>query len=286
VSTHSHALAPSPSARPVRGPSAYGGGFRRFVQLTWLIAVTDFRLTYFGSMLGYLWSLARPLLLFGVLYVVFSEIVRFGDDIESYPVVLLLNIVLFTFFAEATQNSVQSVVNRENLVRKMQFPRMVIPLSTVLTAAFNLVLNLLAVFVFVLAYGIEPRWTWLLLPLLLLPLVALTAATAMLLSSLYVRFRDVAPIWGVFSQLLFWGTPIFYTIEVVPESVRRALLLNPLADILEQARAWVIDPAAPAAVEAIGGGGWLLLPIGILIGVCALGLWVFEHEAPRIAERL
>jgi ABC-2 type transport system permease protein len=281
-----HALTPSPHARPVRGPSAYGGGWRRFLHLTWLIAVTDFRLTYFGSVLGYFWSLVRPLLLFGVLYLVFSEIVRFGDDIPSYPVVLLLNIVLFTFFAEATQNSVESVVNRENLVRKMHFPRMVIPLSTVLTSAFNLALNLLAVFVFVLAYGIEPRWTWLLLPLLLVPLVAFTVGTAMLLSSLYVRFRDVSPIWGVVSQLLFWGTPIFYTIEVAPESARRALLLNPLADILEQARVWVIDPSAPTAVDAIGGWGWLLAPAGLLLGVCALGLWVFDREAPRIAERL
>jgi ABC-2 type transport system permease protein len=286
VSTHSHALTPSPSARPVRGPSAYGGGGRRFLHLTWLIALTEFRLTYFGSMLGYFWSLARPLLLFGVLYLVFSEIVRFGENIPSYPVVLLLNIVLFSFFAEATQNSVQSVVNRENLVRKMHFPRMVIPLATVLTAAFNLALNLLAVFVFVLAYGIEPRWTWLLLPLLLIPLVALTAGAAMLLSSLYVRFRDVSPIWGVFSQLLFWGSPVFYTIEVAPDGVRRALLLNPLADILEQARRWVIDPAAPTAVEAIGGWGWLLAPVAILVAVCALGLWVFDREAPRIAERL
>jgi ABC-2 type transport system permease protein len=281
-----HALASSPRAKPVRGPSAYGGGWRRFWNLTWLIALTEFRLTYFGSVLGYLWSLARPLLLFGVLYVVFSEIVRFGDEIPSYPVVLLLNLVLFSFFAEATQNSVESVVNRENLVRKMHFPRMVIPLSTVLTAAFNLALNLFAVFVFVLAYGIEPMWTWLLLPLLLVPLVAFTAGTAMLLSSLYVRFRDVAPIWGVLSQLLFWGTPVFYTIDVVPESVQRLLLLNPLADILEQARVWVIDSSAPTAVEAIGGWGWLLLPIGILVGVCVLGLWVFDREAPRIAERL
>jgi ABC-2 type transport system permease protein len=280
------ALAPAPNARRVQGPSAYGGGWRRFLHLTWLIAVTDFRLTYFGSALGYLWSLARPLMLFGVLYVVFSEIVRFGEGIESYPVVLLLNIVLFTFFSEATQNSVQSLVNRENLVRKMHFPGMVIPLATVLTAAFNLALNMVAVLIFVLAYGIEPQWTWLLVPLLFLPLVALTAGVAMLLSALYVRFRDVSQIWAVLATMLFYGTPVLYTIEVVPESVRRWLMLNPLADILEEARHWIIDPDAPSAVDVVGGWGWFLLPTAIFIAICGLGLWVFQREAPRIAERL
>jgi ABC-2 type transport system permease protein len=281
-----HALAPAPGARPVRGPAAYGGGWRRFMHLVWLIALTEFRLTYFGSALGYLWSLARPLMLFGVLYVVFSEVVRFGEGIESYPVVLLLNIVLFSFFSEATQNSVQSVVNRENLVRKMHFPRMVIPLATVLTAAFNFALNMVAALVFVLAYGVEPRWTWLFVPLLVLPLVALTAGVAMLLSALYVRFRDVSQIWAVAATMLFYGSPVLYTIEVVPESVRAWLMLNPLASILEEARHWVIDSDAPSPVDVIGGWGWFLAPIAIFIGICALGLWVFQREAPRIAERL
>ena len=159
----SPALPVSPAARDVRGPSAFGGGWRRFADLTWMIGATNYKLTYFGSALGYLWSLVRPLLLFGVLYVVFSQIVKFGEGIRDYPMMLLLNIVLFTFFQEATSRSVMSVVDNEGLVRKMHFPRMVIPLSVVLTAAMNLVLSLLAVFVFLLAYGIPVRgrgWVW------------------------------------------------------------------------------------------------------------------------------
>ena len=147
-------VAAPPPLREIRGPSAYGGGLRRFVDLTWLIALSEFRLAYFGSTLGYLWSLMRPLMLFGVLYVVFSEVVRFGDDIAHYRDLLLLNIMLYTFFSEATGNAVSAVLDRESLVRKMHFPRMVIPLATVLNAAMNLGVNLIAVLGFMLLYGV------------------------------------------------------------------------------------------------------------------------------------
>jgi ABC-2 type transport system permease protein len=276
----------SPRAEEIRGPSAFGGGWRRFVDLTWMIGSTNYKLTYFGSALGYVWSLMRPLLLFGVLYVVFSQIVRFGEGIRDYPMLLLLNVVLFNFFQEATGRSVTSVVENEALVRKMHFPRMVIPLATVLTAGMNLVLSLVAVFGFLLAYGIQPRWQWLGLSLILVALVAFTAGMAMILSSLYVRYRDVSPIWAVLSTMLFYGTPVIYAIDQVPGQWKRVVLANPIASLLEQARHWILDPTAPSAVSAIGGWGWALLPLGILVAVCAFGLWVFNHEAPRIAERL
>jgi len=276
--------------REIRGPSAYGGGLRRFLSLTWMIAMTEFRLSYFGSALGYLWSLVRPLMFFGVLYVVFSQVLRFGGGIKAYPVLLLLNIVLFSFFSEATQASVTSVINREGLVRKMHFPRMVIPLSTVLTSMLNLAPNLAAVVVFMLLYGLPVRWTWLLLPLILVPLMMLTAAVAMLLSSLYVRFRDVAPIWSVVVQLLFYATPVLYVATTIThlgnKVVQQIVLSNPLAVLLEQARHWIVDPSAPGAVTSTGGWELFLIPVAILVAICGLGLWVFNREAPRIAELL
>jgi ABC-2 type transport system permease protein len=256
------------------------------MHLTWLIAVTDYRLSYFGSVLGYLWSLVRPLLLFGVLYVVFSRFLRFGRDIPHYRDLLLMNIVLYTFFSEATGNAVRAVLNRESLVRKMHFPRMVIPLSVVVTSMLNLAANLAAVLVFVLIDGVQPRATWLLFPLLLIPLVLFTAGVSMILSSLYVTYRDVQPIWAVLTQLVFYGTPILYVIDTVPESLRKIILANPLAAILEQVRRWLVDSDAQGFAAAIGGFPWWLLPVAILVGTCALGLWIFNHEAPRIAERL
>jgi ABC-2 type transport system permease protein len=268
------------------GPSAFSSDRRRLVSLTWLIARTQFQLAYFNSILGPVWTLMRPLMLFGVLYVVFSQIVDFGSDITNYPVLLLLNIVLFSFFQEATAASVASLVDKEALLRKMHFPRIAIPLSTVLTACFNLGLNLVAVVVFLLAYGVDPRWTWLLLPLVLGPLIAISAGAGMLLSTLYVRFRDIAPIWSVVSTMLFYATPVLYAIDTVPDEYERYVLFNPLACVLEQARHWMVDPAAPTAVEAIGGWGWLLVPLTIGTMIVVVGLWVFKHEAPRIAERL
>src|SRR5688572_32544381 len=106
-----------------RAPSALGHDLRRFVSLTLTLAATDFKLRFFGSALGYVWTLMRPLLLFGVLYIVFTEIVRFGGGVDHYPVYLLMAIVVFTYFAETTSRCVTSLIENENLLRKMRFPR-------------------------------------------------------------------------------------------------------------------------------------------------------------------
>jgi ABC-2 type transport system permease protein len=271
----------------IRGPSAFGGSLRRFGSLLWLQSVTEFKAGYHNTAFGYLWSLARPLLLFGVLLLVFTKIFRLGSEVPNYPALLLLNIMLFTFFAEATTNAVQSVTKQENVVRKMQFPRIVIPLSVVLTAALDLLLNLLVVFVFLLAYGVDPQWTWLLTPVILLALIAITTGVAMMLSALYVRFRDVSIIWSVGVQVLFYASPILYPIEFAPDGFRSVVQANPLAPIFEQARVWIIDPSAPDVFDAAGGSDALVIvPALAFIAVCALGLWVFNREAPRIAEEL
>ena len=273
--------------RTVTGPSALGGGWRRFLHLTWLIAFTDFKLAFYGSALGYLWSLVRPLLFFGVLYLVFAVILsKFANGVVDFPVLLLMNVVLISFFQEATGAAVPSVVVRENLVRKMHFPRLVIPLAAVTTSCLNLALNLCAVIVFMLIYGVHPRLTWLLFPVVLLPLLLLTAGFAMLLSSLYVRYRDVAPIWGVVSQVLFYASPIFYTIEqVAKKGLARYFLFNPIADVMQQARLWLVG-GTWGAPTWMGGHVWLLVPGAIVLGVLGLGYWTFSRMAPEIAEEL
>jgi len=275
-----------PVLTEVQGPSAYGGGARRFLSLLWLIAVTDFKLTFLGTVLGYVWSLLRPLMLFAVLYIVFTQVFRF-DEVDNYGVFLLMNLMLFTFFLEATDRSVDAVLKQETIVRKMQFPRMVIPLAVVLTSFFNLCLNLVVVVGFALATGIDPRWTWLLFPLILLPLVVLTAAVAMILSALYPRYRDVKQIWAVMGTMLFYGTPVLYPVELVAlAGFQLQLLVNPLAPILEQARIWLLDPTAPSVVQAAGSvWGWIG-PAIVFVGICVFAIWIFNREAPRIAEEL
>jgi ABC-2 type transport system permease protein len=276
----------APVLRDVPGPTALGGGWRRALELLYLIAATDFKKHYFGTALGYLWSIARPLMLFGVLLAVFTQVFRLGSEVPHYEVLLLLNIVLFSFFQEATGLAVTSIAGQEGVVRKTQFPRLVIPLAVVLTTLFNLALNLVVVLVFTLAFGVSPMWTWLLFPLVLLALIAITTAVAMIVSSLYPRFRDLAIIWTVLSTVLFYASPVLYPLEKVPGTLRDLMMLNPLASLLELARRWVIDPDAPTPAALAGGRAALVAALAIFLALCGLAVWVFNREAPRIAEEL
>jgi ABC-2 type transport system permease protein len=275
--------------REVQGPSALGGGWRRFFDLLKLISVTEFKRVYFGTVLGYLWSLIRPLLLFGVLLLVFTQVFKVGSEkVEHYPVFLLMGIVLYTFFSESTSNAVTSVVSQEGVVRKTQFPRAVIPLATTVTAVFNLLLNLIIVLVFVFAFGVDPTWTWLLFPLALVALFIGAAGMSMALSALYVRYRDTAIIWVVVAQVLLYLTPILYPVNSFGEETKEHLLMiNPLSVIFEQVRVWVLhEAAAPTAVQAAGGWAGLIPAAVIYFGVIGFGAWYFNREAPRIAEAL
>ena len=276
------------AGRPIKGPSALGSDPRRVVHLTLTLAVMEFKLRFFGSVLGYFWQLMRPLMLFGILYAVFTQFVKLGEGVDYYPAILLTGIVLYTFFADATSGSVTAVLDRENLVRKIEFPRLVVPLSVITLAYFNLALNLTAVLVFVLITGVDPRLEWLALPLMLFPLGAFAGGLAMLLSALYVRFRDLQPIWEVVVQIAFYASPILYVIEILPTLTLQHLViwLNPLATILVQARHSLIDENAPNSWDAAGGAEYLLIPAAIVIAFLVLGFWVFNREAPRIAEEL
>jgi ABC-2 type transport system permease protein len=281
--------AESAFGRRIRGPSALGGDVRRFLHLTWTLAVTDFKLRFFGSVLGYVWQLMRPLMLFGVLYVVFTQVVRLGSGVELYPVALLLGIVLYTFVSEATSGALTSLVDRESLVRKVEFPRLAVPMASVLTALFNVALNLLVVLVFLLASGADLRWTWLELPFLLAALAVFAAGLGMLLSSLYVTLRDMRPIWDVVLQVFFYASPIFYPIDVVieqDETLATLLMCNPFAAILQQARHALVAPSHPSAAEAIGDPALLLIPLAIAVALIVAGFARFRRTAPRIAEAL
>jgi ABC-2 type transport system permease protein len=288
VATPAPATPPAP-LREIRGPSALTGDLRRFVTLTKTVALMEFKLRFFGSVFGYLWQLMRPLMLFDVLLVVFTKIVPVGAATKHFPVALLLGIVLFTFFAEATGGAVTSVMTRENLVRKIHFPRLVIPMAVVTVACFNLGLNLLIVVAFATAFGIAPSLAWLGLIPLLFALVLFVAGLAMLLSALYVRFRDIQPIWDVVLQVTFYGSLILVPYEAVKVKSATAasiLIANPLAAVIQESRHLLIDPSYVGAATAIGGTVRLLVPLAVLVGTFALGFWVFNREAPRIAEEL
>ena len=280
--------------RPIRGPRALTNDWSRFWHLTYNIARNEFKLRFFGSILGYVWQLVRPLLLFGVLYVFFTKVAHVNGSKtpgqEHYGAQLLGSIVLFTFFAEATAGAVRSVVDRENLVRKIQFPRMVIPLSVVLFCLFNLSLNLIVVLGFALLEGVRPMLSWVELPLIVTLLVVFATGIAMLLSALFVSLRDIQPIWEVVNQILFYCSPVIISVGTVREKVSTTLLhlymLNPLAVVFQQFRHAMISHGALSAGQALGGWAALLGPLAIVLATFALGFWVFNRSAPLVAENL
>jgi ABC-2 type transport system permease protein len=283
-----------PTSHRVHGPSALSGDLRRFWSLTFTLARTEFKLRFFGSALGYLWTLVRPLLLFSVLWVFFTKVAHVNDSTNPaekyYGAQLLGSIVLFTFFAEATTGAVRSVVDRENLVRKIHFPRLVIPISVVLLSLFNLGLNLIVVMIFALSAGVHPMLSWLELPVIIGSIVLLCAGVAMLLSAMFVHFRDIQPIWDVVSQILFYASPVIISIITVKAKLSTTMLhiymLNPLAVIFQQFRHAIITNATPGAGQVLGSWVALLEPLAIVIAIFVVGFLVFNQAAAKIAENL
>ncbi len=267
-------------------PSVAGGGVRRIAALSWTLAATDFKLRFYGSVLGYAWTLVRPFAFFGVIYVVFAEIVGADAGVRNYPAYVLMAYVLFQYFAGIVTGCLTSLVDRQNLLLKIRFPRIVVPMSVVLGALFELVMTLAAVMIFLLISGVYPRWSW----LELIPLVAILTVFAtglgLLLSVLFVRFRDMKPIWDVGGQMLFYASPVLYVGTMVPEAFQRPYFANPIAAILAEMRYAVVDPTAAGAAEAIGGASRLLIPAGVMLVTGLLGAWAFFREAPKVAEHL
>jgi ABC-type polysaccharide/polyol phosphate export permease len=248
--------------------------------------MAEFKRRYAGTSLGYVWAVLRPLSFFAVLYVFVTVILqKFAGEIESYPVLLLLNITLFQFFVESVQTSTRSL-ERGALIRKVRLPQVVLPFSNVLTTALSYAIALAITFVWMLAYGIEPMWTWLLLPVVLLALLTITCCTCLLASSLFVRSRDVGQIVPLVTRVLFYLTPVLFPIEVLPEDwLVKAESFNPLAPLFVEARVWIIDPDAPGWFEFVNGPlAWL--PFFLFAAVCVLGCVVFARRARHVAEEI
>lgn len=270
----------------VAGPRALGGSWHRFFRLTWMLAYLDFKLKFFGSVLGYAWQLMRPLMMFAVLYVVFSQILKFGDA-PYYPVVLLSGIVLYSFFSDSTNGCVQAIVDREGLVRKIAFPLLTVPLSVVTSLFLTLVLNYVVVLLFALISGVDPTIRWIEIAPLLVLLYIVAASVGTGLSALYVRYRDVRPVWEVIAQILFYASPVIYPIEFVTNpTIQKLILCNPVATIIQQMRHAAIDPTAPSAVAVLGGWGMLAIPLGITVLLAVFGYRAIRRMAPRVAEEI
>ena len=255
------------------------------------LATTDFKLKFFGSFLGYLWQLMNPLLLFGVLFVVFSFALNLDEGVRYYPVALLLGIVLFSFLNEATSEAVRSLMTRETLVRKIDFPRLAVPMASVLAATFNLLLNLVPVIVFLLISGATPTWSWLLFALTIVALVLFAFGMSMILSVGFVRFRDIEPIWTVILQIMFYASGVFFTVDAIAGQKHGQLLVdiffcNPFAAILAAARHTLVDGSWTSPTEALSSDWLLLIPVGLVVASLVGGFLLFRALAPKVAEDL
>ena len=250
---------------------------------------TDFKLRYQGSVIGYLWSILKPLMLFAIMYVVFIHFLRLGGVVPHFPVELLLGNVIWSFFSEATNMGMVSIVTRGDLLRKLNFSKEIIVLSAVFGAAINFSINLLVVLIFSLFNGVEFTWTVILAIPLFIELFLLATGVAFILSTLFVRFRDLAQIWEVFMQAGMYATPIIYSLTfVMNQSVVAAkiIMLNPMAQIIQDMRYFVIDRANLPIWQIINNKAIVMIPYVIPFVVFIIGVVVFNKHSKKFAEIL
>ncbi len=246
---------------------------------------TDFKVRYQGSVLGYMWSLLRPIFMFAVLFIVFVYIFKLNKGIPHYPVYLFVGIVMWNFFQETTMIGMSAVVSRGDLIRKISIPRYLVVLSSSASALINLALNFLVVLIFALANGLRPELSWLLLVPLLLELFIFSTAVAFFLAAVFVKFRDVAYIWEVFMQAAFYGTPILYAMTLVPEAYRKWVLINPMAQIIQDTRHAIVTKSTITAWDSER-LQYALLPLLLVVGTMLLATLYFKQQSKSFAENI
>lgn len=265
------------------------------------LVVTDFKLRYQGSVLGYLWSLLKPLMLFAILYVVFVNFLKIGANVEHFAVYLLLGMVMWTFFTEATGQGMQAIVARGDLIRKISFPKYIIVISGTISALINLVFNLLVVGAFIIFNGVDLDWSVLWLPVNILILYITAQALAFLLAAVYVKYRDMAHIWEVILQGAFYATPILYPLQMLAGAtaitvadvlassnawVAQLLMLNPVAMVIQDARHNTITDQAITTSQLFDNPLWILVPYLIIAAIISIAISSFKKQQKYFAENV
>ncbi|MEI7690674.1 MAG: ABC transporter permease [bacterium] len=249
------------------------------------LALTNFKLKYQGSVLGYLWSLVKPLMLFVVLYIVFTRILKIGASIPNYPVYLLLGVVMWGFFSELTAISLGAIVENGDLIRKVYFPRIVLVISVGITSFITFMLNLVVVFIFMAVLRIVPGLDVFLLLLVMFEFFVLTVGVSFFLSALFVKFRDIAHIWEVILSVLFYATPILYPLSMVPVTIGKIMLLNPAAQIIQDARYLLITNQTTTAWNTLS-WKYVWIPYILPFIIFIIGYRYFNKSAAKFAEEV
>lgn len=250
---------------------------------------TDFKLRYQGSVLGYLWALLRPLMMFAILYIVFAKLLKFGGDIPHYPVYLLAGTIMWSFFTECTSQGIQAIISRGDLIRKISFPKYVVVVSATLTAVINMLINLAVVVVFALINGVAPSLTWLLVPLSLIELYLLSLGISFLLGAINVKYRDITSIWDVCIQALFYAVPIIYPVSMVASSsalAAKIILLNPIAQVIQDVRHNLITSTTITTWNYVDNPFLQILPIFLVIVILVYAAFYFRKKSRFFAEEI
>lgn len=249
---------------------------------------TDFKLRYQGSVLGYLWAVIKPLLMFAILYVVFAKVLRFGDGIPHFPVYLLTGTVLWNFFTECTFQGIHSIEQRCDLIRKINFPKYIVVVSATSTALINLAINICVVVVFALINGVGPSWSWLLVPFSILELYVLALGISLLLGAINVKFRDIGSIWEVLMQAMFYAVPIIYPISLVMNTsvfAAKILLINPIAQVIQDVRENLITGETVTTWELVG-PAWGFISVALVVLVFVFSVFYFQKKSKYFAEEV
>lgn len=258
----------------------------RYFDLIRELAITDFKLKYQGSVAGYLWSLAKPLMVFGVLYLVFNVFVKIGASIPHYPLYLLLGVILWSYFAETTTVAMGSIVGKGDMIRKVYFPRIILLISSSITALITLLLNLIIIFAFLIFAKIIPSPKDLFLfGILIIELYVLCLGISLILASLFVKFRDIGHIWEVLIQVLFYATPIIYPLAIVPIKFQKLILLSPITQIIQDAR-WLLVTQETVTSESILKFPLVLVPYALPLIILVAGYFIFQKSSSQFAENV
>lgn len=249
---------------------------------------TDFKLRYQGSLLGYLWALLRPLMMFAILYLVFAKLLRIGNEIPHYPVYLLCGTTMWSFFTECTSQGIQAIVNRGDLLRKISFPKYIVVVSATLTAVINMLINVVVVIIFAFINGVSFNLTWFLAIPVIFELYILSLGISFLLGSINVKYRDITSIWDVLTQALFYAVPIIYPISMVATTsafAAKIILLNPIAQTIQDIRYCLITHETITTWSYIA-SPITIIPIILTVSILIIGALVFRRKSKFFAEEV
>jgi ABC-2 type transport system permease protein len=273
---------PPRAERATRGPAYY-------LRVLRVVGVIEFKAKYAGAVLGYFWSLLKPLAYFGVLWLVFAHLLRTANQTDHFALFLLIGILLFTFFSDAIAVMLPSIVEGGTIVRRLAFPPILIPLSVSVGICITFLVNISAIVFFIGLGRVSPRMSWLLVPPLLVELYVFSLGVGLLLAALFVRFRDVSQIWELVVQLLFFASAIFYPVGILPDWAQKVAFLNPFVQIMQDIRHAVLGSSGPndlTAADVYAHAGGRLIPIAIVVVIFLSALAFFRREGRYFAERI